>query len=78
MKITVTEDGRRIVIPLPMGPITSGIICLVIKRHAEDLPFSADALREIFSTLRKFKRKHGGWRLIEVHGADGETVTIDF
>lgn len=76
MKITVTEDGRRIVIPLPMGPITSNIICHVIKRHAEGVP--VDALREMFSTLRKFKRKHGGWRLIEVHGADGETVTIDF
>ena len=76
MKITVTEDGRRIVIPLPMGPITSNIICLVIKKHAEGVP--VDALREMFSTLRKFKRKHGGWRLIEVHGADGETVTIDF
>lgn len=76
MKITVTEDGRRIVIPLPMRPITSGIICHVIKRHAEGVP--VDALREMFSALRKFKRKHGGWRLIEVHGADGETVTIDF
>ena len=76
MKITVTEDGRRIVIPLPMGPITSNIICHVIKRHAESVP--VDALREMFSALRKFKRKHGGWRLIEVHGADGETVTIDF
>ena len=82
MRIQVKEEGRNINITIPT--------CLIfnkgtawIARHF-GMHYAGDAMKDIppeaidalFAEIRRIKRKHGSWELVNVESSDGERVKV--
>ena len=82
MKIRVREDDTNINLWLPtnliFGKLTVKLVNTVGRKYAgeslEKIP--PEALEKLFAQLRRIKKKHGSWELVEVESADGSIVRI--
>lgn len=82
MKIRVHNDDINISLWIPtnliFGKLTVKLVNTVGRKYAgeslEKIP--PDALEKLFTELRRIKRKHGSWELVEVESADGEIVRV--
>ena len=48
----------------------------ICKKQNVDLPLSKKQLIDFMKVIRKYKRHHPNWKLVEVESADGEKVEI--
>ncbi len=79
MKIYIKEnDGNELRIPIPTGVILSRPAALWIRRRLEKhgICFTRRQILRMAKILRRFRRKHREWKIIEVEDADGERVDI--
>ena len=82
MRIKVKSEDTDINLLLPTNLIFSkGTVWLANhfgRKYAgdamKDIP--PEALDALFAELRRIKRRHGHWTLVEVHSADGSEVEI--
>lgn len=82
MKIHIKGDGYNIKLLLPTNLIFSrGTVWLanhVGRKYAgpamDQIP--PKAMAALFAELRRIKRKHGSWNLVEVDSSSGEQVLI--
>lgn len=86
MKITVKEGGsaHRIVLPtsLALSPLSRRMILNAIRKNTdkettEQLPLTKAQLTKLFRAVKRWKRKHGSWTVVEVKSGSGEEVTIN-
>lgn len=82
MRIRVKGDGHNINIPIPTNLVFSkGTVWLAKhfgRKYAgnamQDIP--PEALDKLFAELRRIKRRHKHWTLVEIRSADGQEVYI--
>ncbi|HHX72294.1 MAG TPA: hypothetical protein GX701_05130 [Clostridiales bacterium] len=80
MKIVVREEsGKKINIVLPTGMVlnrlTAWFACKAIRKHS-DLKITRKQALRFIKELRRCKRRHRGWKLVEVESSDGDYVEI--
>lgn len=82
MKISVQGGGYNINLRLPTRMIFSKTVARIAnytgRKYAGEAmdgitPEQMDAL---FAELRRIKKKHGSWELVDVESSDGEKVNI--
>ena len=79
MNIIVNEvGGKNIHLRLPSGLVLNGLSAnlLSVKLKDKNLNISSKQLRILFQAIKAYKTNHPEWKLVEVHGHDGETVEI--
>lgn len=81
MRIHVKAEGRRINLILPTGlmlnRLTAQIISAKTKDDAElEIQLSGEQLNQLFRIIRRVKKVHPDWTLVEVRTHGGEEVTI--
>ena len=77
MNIIVNEvGGKNIHLRLPSGLVLNGLSAnlLSVKLKDKNLNISSKQLRILFQAIKAYKANHPEWKLVEVHGHDGETV----
>lgn len=87
MKITVKEDGstHRITLPtsLALSRLSRTMILNAIRKNtdketaAKQLPLTKAQLTKLFREVKRWKRKHGSWTLVEIKSGSGEEITIN-
>jgi hypothetical protein len=83
MRIFVQEHGEKpIRLIFPTGMIFNRLTALIgshaIKEHAgeEFSALNSRQLNRLFRVIRKFKRKHPKFELVNVESSDGDKVRI--
>ena len=82
MKIRVQGEERGFTILLSTSLIfskgTAWLACHIGRKYAEDAmkDIPPEAMAALFAELRRVKKKHGSWELVDVHSADGERVQV--
>lgn len=82
MKIVIKGGGHNLKLLLPTGLIFSkGTVWLanhVGRRYAPEAMANIppEALAALFAELRRIKKRHGSWELVEVESVGGEKVNI--
>lgn len=83
MRVYVNDnDGTNINIRIPTGLLLNRVTALVLSKVIEHLPgtesitLSKAQIYFLIKTLKKFKKSHPGWKLVEVHSAEGDVVEI--
>lgn len=78
MKITVRSDEVNLRIPIPTGLVFNDLTAaLVPKLMAQNgMTITAKQARNFIRAMRKFKRRHRDWTLVEVQSAEGDYVEI--
>lgn len=82
MKIQIRDHNRGFTILLPTGLFFSKTCARLANHYGRKAApeamaaISPEALEILFAELRRIKKKHGVWDLMEVDGADGEYVKI--
>ena len=82
MRIYVQSQGKRIHLMLPTQVIFSAPVAwlgsVVMRKYMPDAvrKLPQEAIRELFREVRRMKRKHGSWDLVEVDSKSGEKVLI--
>lgn len=86
MKIIVKEGDSTHRFTLPTSLLLSRISRTMIlnavrkntdKEAAEPLPLTKAQLKKLFREVKRWKRQHGGWTLVEVKSGSGEEITIN-
>lgn len=75
MKIHVKADGIALCIPFPTRLLCNSL-AIRIANHYADISIPPRAGRTIYREIRRLKRQNPDWNLVELQGADGETVRI--
>ena len=79
MRINITQSSGDIIrLRLPHGLVLNGLSATLFsaKLKKADVNLSGKQLRILFRAIRKYKREHPEWKLIEVQSQDGDTVEI--
>lgn len=82
MKIKVKDADTNIKIIFPTCLVLNRLAALAapkifnrkLKQHGMELT-SAQAVK-LIKTLKRFRRRHKNWKLVEVNSADGEHIEI--
>lgn len=81
MKIQIREAERNFCLNLPTNLIFSRLVLRLALKHSSingrkiDV-LTAEAADALSAEIRRIKKRHGTWELVEVRSADGETVKI--
>lgn len=82
MRILVRGGDDHINLILPTRMLFSravmGLLKFSLKFQKEDIlqGIPPEALDAIFAEIRRIKKKHGSWELVNVESSNGETVKI--
>lgn len=76
--IIIDVSGKKSRIRLPAGLLMNGLSArfLSAKAKQKSISLSVGQLRILFRALKRYKRTHPEWVLIEVNDHDGENVKI--
>lgn len=81
MKIRVQSGQHRFSIVLPTGLIFSKSILKfglrIGKKYSEEVPdIPPQAIDALCNEIKRIKKQHGSWELVDVQSAGGEQVRI--
>ena len=79
MVIRIKTKGKKIFLPIPSNWVFSRIGLHFLKKNDNDGDFanlSPKHMRNIRKTIRKMRRKHKNWNIVEVNSSDGTYVRI--
>jgi len=80
MKVVIKSEKTRIFILLPtalfLNRLTATIATKIIKSKQPSIDISAKDIMELINSIKKYKRKHKRWELVNISSADGENVFI--
>ena len=78
MKIFIKSDDLKLTLRLPTGLIlnrlTAGIVCRKLKKEGLHLTRKQTVL--FIKELKKYKKKHRDWNLVEVSENDTNSIVI--
>lgn len=78
MKISIKSDDLKLTLRLPTGLIlnrlTAGIVCRKLKKEGIYLTRKQTVL--FIKELKKYKKKHRDWNLVEVSENDTNSIVI--
>lgn len=81
MKIRIRSDGHNFSIILPTRMLFSKEILKfglrIGKKYSDAVPnFPPEVIDALCDEIKRIKKKHGSWELVNVKSADGEQVQI--
>lgn len=79
MIIRIKAEGKKIFLPIPSDWVFSRVGLHFLKKNDNDGDFanlSPKHMRNIRKTIRKMRKKHKKWNLVEVDSSDGTYVRI--
>lgn len=81
MKIHIRSEGRAFTIAFPTRLLFSKAVLKfglkVGKRYSDTVPdFPPAAVDALCDEIRRIKKNHCAWELVNIQSADGETVQI--
>lgn len=81
MKIRARSEERNFTVVLPTAWIFSkGLLKFGLwigRKYSSEVPdIPPEAVDALCAEIRRIKKKHGSWELVNVHSADGEQVQI--
>lgn len=82
MKVRIRSDEANLNLWLPTGLVFSKPVALlgstVGKKYVGDAmkDLSAKDLDRLFAEIRRIKRIHRGWTLVEIESANGDSIHI--
>ena len=79
MVIKIKTRGKKIFLPIPTMWAFSGVGLYFLKKFDTDNTFSglkAKDMRKIRKTIRRMRRKHKKWNIVEADCTDGTYVRI--
>lgn len=76
MKIQVKEAEKSFCLNLPTSLIFSRFVLRLAMKHSSIDGLTAEAAEVLAAEIRRIKKLHGAWDLVEVYSADGEKVKI--
>lgn len=78
MKITVRSEDVNLCIPFPSALIFNDLTAAFAPKVMEQngVTITAKQARKFIRAMRKFKRRHRDWTLVEVESAGGDYVEI--
>lgn len=78
MKIRIREGGVRLRLPIPNRLAFSGLSARVFARAAKDqgVELTAAQILTFFQAIRRYRKAHPGFTLVEVRTKDGGVVEI--
>lgn len=73
-----SEEGPNLFIPLPTGLVCNRLTASLAARAVSEygMEISASQLNRLFAAVKRYKRAHPDWVLVEVQSADGEFVYV--
>ena len=78
MKISIKSDDLKLTLRLPTGLIlnrlTAGIVCRKLKKEGIHLTRKQTVL--FIKELKKYKKTHRDWNLVEISENDTDSVII--
>lgn len=75
MIIKVITDDLKITLPFPTSLACSGLVARIAAKHAGG-NISAEQLSRLFKEIRRYRRSHGSWTLIDAQDSDGTHITV--
>lgn len=76
MKIQIEENKHKFSITLPTNICLSKPVVKISMCLNKKTDISAEAMYAICEELRRIKKKHGSWELVDFQSADGEKINI--
>lgn len=79
MKILVKEhEGHSIRLMLPSGLVLNSLTASFLPKYLEEqgIHITREQALMFIKELNRFRKKHKGWKLVEVQDADGDFVEI--
>ena len=79
MKIIVkSDDHKNIKLLFPTGLLLNNITAIFVHRamKKKGISIRIGHLRTLMKVLKRYKRKHKNWNLVEVNSSDGNYVQI--
>ena len=82
MKIRIKDGGRNLTLLLPTALLfsrgTAWLANTVGRKYAGEVMkhIPPESVNALFAELRRVKKKHGSWELVEAVSADGNRVNI--
>lgn len=78
MRIYVNDsDGTNINIRIPTGLFLNRLTAFILFKILQpEVPLTKEQAYALINALRRYKRTHPGWKLVEVHSAEGDVVEI--
>lgn len=79
MVIRIKSEGTRIFLPIPTMWVFSGTGLFFLKKLDKDESFKGlkpKHMRNIRKTIRRMRKRHKKWNLVEVDCTDGTFVRI--
>ena len=78
MKLSIKSDNLKLTLRLPTGLIlnrlTAGIVCRKLKKEGIHLTRKQTVL--FIKELKKYKKKHRDWNLVEISENDTNSIVI--
>ena len=73
-----STDGPNLTIPIPTGlfcnRLTAGIAAKAMAQNG--MTITPEQMVRLFKTVRRYKRNHPDWVMVEVQSADGDYVYV--
>ena len=79
MIIRIKTEGKKIFLPIPSSWAFSRMGLHFLKKNDDDGDFAnitPKQMRNIRKTIRKMRKKHKNWNIVEVDSSDGTYVRI--
>lgn len=78
MRIRIREGGFRLRLPIPNRLAFSGLSARVFARAARErgVELTAAQILTLFQAIRRYRKAHPGFPLVEVRTKDGGAVEI--
>lgn len=72
------KDGPNLWIPLPTGLMFNSLTAPIAARAAAQsgVNITARQMNRLFDAVRRYKKAHPDWVLVEVQSADGDDIRI--
>ena len=78
MKISINSGDTKLVFRFPTGLVlnrlTAGIVCRRLKKEGIHLTRKQTVL--FIKELKRYKRTHRGWNLVEIEGSDEDSIIV--
>lgn len=78
MKISINSGDTRLVFRFPTGLVlnrlTAGIVCRRLKKEGIHLTRKQTVL--FIKELKRYKRTHRDWNLVEIEGSDEDSIIV--
>jgi len=79
MKIQIKEaGGHKFTLPIPTGAVFGHLTAAFLPRvlKDEDVTITRKQAYQLLKELRRFKKRHPDWILVDIQSANGDMVKI--